>query len=84
MISSFNLCCAQQDLNGYWKGKITQEDGGYTPEYLFELFIIQKGDSITGRSYVSIDSIYADISYRLLELSCRHRNSRKLYGLLQI
>ncbi len=55
-------CFAQKDLNGYWKGKITQEDGGYIPEYSFELFIIQKGDSITGRSYVYVDSIYAEMN----------------------
>ena len=64
MVFSFNLCFAQQDFNGYWKGKITQEEGGYTPEYSFELFIIQKGDSITGRSYVYIDSIYAEMNIK--------------------
>ncbi len=53
---------AQQDVNGYWKGRITQEDGGYIPEYSFELYIIQKGDSITGRSYVYVDSIYAEMN----------------------
>ena len=62
MIGSLNLCFAQQELNGYWKGKITQNDGGYIPEYTFELFIIQKGDSITGRSYVYVDSIYAEMN----------------------
>ena len=64
IIIPFNLCFAQQDFNGYWKGKITHEDGGYTPEYSFELFIIQKGDSITGRSYVYVDSIYAEMDIK--------------------
>ena len=64
MMISVNLCFAQQDLNGYWKGIITHEDGGYTPEYSFELFIIQKGDSITGRSYVYVDSIYAQMNIK--------------------
>ncbi len=57
-----NICVAQEDFHGYWKGKITQEDGGYIPEYSFELFIIQKGDSIIGRSYVYVDSIYAEMN----------------------
>jgi len=64
MIFTLNLCLAQQNLNGYWKGKITHEDGGYIPEYTFELFLIQKGDSITGRSYVYVDSIYAEMNLR--------------------
>ena len=62
IIISVNLCFAQQDLNGYWKGKITHENGGFIPEYSFELFIIQKGDSITGRSYVYADNIYAEMN----------------------
>ena len=64
MIISFEFCFAQQDLNGYWKGKITHENGGYIPEYSFELFIIQKGDSITGRSYVYVDNIYAEMNIK--------------------
>lgn len=62
MFISFNFCYAQQGVNGYWKGKITQEDGGYIPEYAFELYIVQEGDSISGRSYVYVDSIYAEMN----------------------
>ena len=64
IIFYFNSCLAQEELNGYWKGKITQEDGGYIPEYTFELFIIQKGDSLSGRSYVYVDSIYAEMNVK--------------------
>lgn len=53
---------AQQEITGSWKGKITQDAGGYTPEYAFELYLIQKDDSITGRSYVYVDSIYAEMN----------------------
>lgn len=59
-----NLCHAQQELSGYWKGIITQEDGGFIPEYALEIYIVQKGDSITGRSYVSVDDIYAEMNLK--------------------
>ena len=62
LVFSVGFCSAQQDLNGYWKGIITQEDGGFIPEYSFELFIIQNGDKISGRSYVYVDSIYAEMN----------------------
>ena len=57
-----NISLAQQDLNGYWKGTITQEAGGYIPEYSLELVLVQKGNTITGRSYVYVDSIYAEMN----------------------
>ena len=53
---------SQDELSGYWKGKITQEDGGYIPEYSFEIQMLQLEDSITGRSYVFVDSIYAEMN----------------------
>lgn len=49
---------------GLWKGTITQNSGGYRPKYDFEIFLHQKGNKITGRSYVYVDKIYA-----VLELS---------------
>lgn len=54
----------QDDLSGLWKGRITQNEGGYAPNYTFEIFIKQDGDKISGRSYVFVDEIYAsfDIS----------------------
>ncbi len=50
-----------QDINGYWRGTITQDEGGYRSEYILELWIYQKGDSIIGKSYVFVDSIYAEM-----------------------
>lgn len=50
-----------QDLNGYWKGTITQNEGGYRSEYVLELWIYQKEDSIIGKSYVFVDNIYAEM-----------------------
>lgn len=57
MITAF----AQKEVNGYWKGTITQEEGGFLPKYSIELFLIQKGDSIIGRSFVYVDSIFAEM-----------------------
>ena len=56
------ITCAaigQSDLTGLWKGTITQNEGGYRPEYVFEIYLNQKGEVITGRSYVFVDKIYA-------------------------
>ncbi|MFK8008340.1 MAG: hypothetical protein AB8H03_18425 [Saprospiraceae bacterium] len=54
----------QNNLTGLWLGKITQEEGGFAPDYTFEIYITQKGNKIKGRSYVYVDEIYAsfDIS----------------------
>lgn len=50
-----------QDINGYWKGTITQNEGGYRSEYILEVWLFQKGDSIMGKSFVFVDSIYAEM-----------------------
>lgn len=50
------------NLGGYWKGKITQYKGGYSSEYNFELFLEIEGNKVTGRSYVSIDSIFVEMT----------------------
>ncbi len=52
------------DLSGLWLGKITQDEGGYASDYVFEIYIRQDGSKISGRSYVYVDNIYAsfDIS----------------------
>ena len=62
LIISCHFCWAQQELTGRWKGKITHEDGGYTPEYGLELHLILNGDSIRGRSHVYVDSIFASMN----------------------
>ncbi|MEL6636458.1 MAG: hypothetical protein AAFW73_14740 [Bacteroidota bacterium] len=48
------------DLSGSWQGVVTQEEG-YSTEYALELYLRQDGNKITGRSYVSVDSIYAEM-----------------------
>ncbi|MFT5166601.1 MAG: hypothetical protein ACI8P3_001833 [Saprospiraceae bacterium] len=51
-----------QDISGYWKGITTQNEGAYTDEYVFELWLSQKEDSIIGRAFVFVDSIYAEMN----------------------
>lgn len=46
-----------QDLNGIWKGTLTQQAGGCFPVYFIEIQIAITGDSVNGASYH-----YSDIS----------------------
>ncbi len=48
------------DFSGSWQGVVTQQDG-YSSEYSMELYLRQEGNKIIGRSYVSVDSIYAEM-----------------------
>ncbi len=50
---------SKMDVTGQWKGKITQNEGGYKTSYEFEIYLTQKGNEVTGRSYVFIDDIFA-------------------------
>jgi|GEM_PF-1116387 len=50
---------SQVDFTGSWKGVLTQNPGGYRSNYQFELYLIQKGDRISGRTYVAVDDINA-------------------------
>jgi hypothetical protein len=55
---------AQSAFSGLWKGVITQDAGGYRPQYNFELYLQQKGSRITGRSYAYVDKIYVVLELR--------------------
>jgi hypothetical protein len=61
LLSSISALQAQ-DISGHWKGRITQNEGGYRSEYILEMWFVQKGDSITGKSYVFVDNIYAEMN----------------------
>jgi hypothetical protein len=68
------FCMSAQDLTGFWKGKLTQDSGGYAPEYILEVNIVQKKNDLYGstlaysgttvvakiafRGYIDKDSIY--------------------------
>jgi hypothetical protein len=47
-----------EDLNGIWKGSLTQGPGGCYPSYLLELQINITGDVITGRAYDYYDKAH--------------------------
>ncbi len=51
-----------KDFEGYWRGVITQEEGGFRPEYGMELYLEQNGNQITGRSFVYFDKVYAEMA----------------------
>lgn len=46
-----------QDISGYWKGKIFQDPGGYSPEYVLELQINQHENLITGISNAFLGNV---------------------------
>lgn len=45
---------------GVWKGVISQDEG-YRNEYGMELYLKQDGDKLSGRSFVHVDDIYAEM-----------------------
>ncbi|MCI5082476.1 MAG: hypothetical protein MRY78_12325 [Saprospiraceae bacterium] len=56
------LAFAQKpDVDGLWRGKITQNEGGFRSDYQFEIYLIQKGKKLTGRSYVYFEKAYAQM-----------------------
>jgi Fe-S-cluster containining protein len=70
----FPFLLSAQDLTGFWKGKLTQDSGGYAPEYVLEVNIVQKKNNLYGNTlaysgttvvskiafngYIDADSIY--------------------------
>lgn len=54
----------QDSLTGNWSGIITQDEGGYAAEYEFELILIQDGNKITGRSFVTLNEIHATMELK--------------------
>ena len=47
-----------EDLNGIWKGTLSQGPGGCYPHYFLELQINSTGDRITGRAYDYYDKTH--------------------------
>jgi hypothetical protein len=54
----------KSNIGGQWKGTVTQNDGGYKSSYSFELYLTQRGNTVTGRSYVFIEDIFAVIELK--------------------
>ena len=54
-----------QDLTGFWKGKLTQDSGGYAPEYVLEVNITQKNNNLYGNTLAySGKAVVANIAFR--------------------
>ncbi len=49
------------DLSGSWKGVLTQRPEGVAAEYPFELYLIQDGEELSGRSYVTYQDYHAEL-----------------------
>ena len=45
LLSLLSLCSRAEDLNGIWKGTLTQGPGGCYPSYFLELQISIAGDA---------------------------------------
>lgn len=58
------LVQAQYDFTGTWTGVLTQNTGGYAPEYEFTLYLKQDGKQISGRSYVKFGEIHAEMKLK--------------------
>src|SRR5260221_14777384 len=54
----FPFCLRADDLNGIWKGTLSQGPGGCYPHYFLELQINSTGDRITGRAYDYYDKTH--------------------------
>ncbi|WP_431216041.1 hypothetical protein ACQ86N_16180 [Puia sp. P3] len=52
------LSLRAEDLNGIWKGTLTQGPGGCFPRYFLELQINFSGDRVTGRAYDYYDKTH--------------------------
>jgi len=58
MLSALTFCCQAEDLNGIWKGVLTQGPGGCYPQYFLELQINASNDRISGRAYDYYDKAH--------------------------
>jgi hypothetical protein len=58
MLSVLTFCCQAEDLNGIWKGVLTQGPGGCYPQYFLELQINAANDRISGRAYDYYDKTH--------------------------
>ncbi len=50
-------------VSGYWTGEITQEESDYryAAKYQLEMMLIEKNGVVTGKSYVKVDNIFAEM-----------------------
>jgi hypothetical protein len=58
LLSALSCCCQAEDLNGIWKGVLTQGPGGCYPRYFLELQINFTNDKVTGKAYDYYDKAH--------------------------
>jgi hypothetical protein len=58
ILSALSLYGRAEDLNGIWKGVLTQGPGGCYPRYFLELQINFSGDRISGKAYDYYDKAH--------------------------
>lgn len=63
LMLSISLLAQSSDLNGKWVGVLTQQEGGFRQKYYCELTIQQKGNKITGTTYVSVEKVHAEMAF---------------------
>lgn len=60
---SLSLLAQNNELSGKWVGVLTQQEGGFRQKYYCELRIQQKGNKITGTTYVSVEKVHAEMAF---------------------
>ena len=75
----FPLLVSAQDLNGIWRGTLTQEPGGCYPVYNLELQITISNNSISGKSY----DFYDASKYVKLNFSGRYNSQTQRMVLIE-
>ncbi len=60
-ISSMSSLYGQYNFSGHWKGIITKVEQGVVTKFQFELYLVQRGTRVVGRSYVKSGSMYAEM-----------------------
>src|ERR1700733_3921219 len=58
LLPLFGHCARAEDLNGIWKGSLTQGPGGCYPSYSLELQINIANEVITGKAYDYYDKAH--------------------------
>lgn len=58
LFSLLSFCTHAEDLNGIWKGTLTQGPGGCYPSYFLELQINFSNDRISGKAYDYYDKAH--------------------------
>ncbi|MBT8218930.1 MAG: hypothetical protein KJP00_03865 [Bacteroidia bacterium] len=60
-----HIAAQDRKIDGYWSGELTQNEGGFVPNYIFEVYIQSDGNDISGEAIVSTpDSLSAKMLFK--------------------